>query len=29
MSEQAWRVVTNFCYLGKIGWPFVMSIIFM
>jgi hypothetical protein len=26
---QIWRIVTNFCFLGKFGWPFVMNLIFM
>nr|CAK12751.1 Der1-like protein [Guillardia theta] len=26
---QIWRVVTNFCFLGKFGWPFIMNLIFM
>ena len=26
---QIWRLFTNFCFLGKFGWPFVMNVIFM
>jgi len=26
---QIWRIITNFCFLGKFGWPFVMNLIFM
>lgn len=26
---QIWRLFTNFAFLGKFGWPFIMNLIFM